>query len=69
MLTEILKVDPSFDKEAFLRQCNDEIIPNLLEAMMRGDLEVLRDWCYDGPFSVLSSPIKQTAGTHIPLSL
>ncbi|GAU97363.1 hypothetical protein RvY_08676 [Ramazzottius varieornatus] len=61
VLTEILKVDPSFDKEAFLRQCHAEIIPNLLEAMMRGDLEVLRDWCYDGPFSVLSTPIKQTA--------
>ncbi|OQV15373.1 Mitochondrial import inner membrane translocase subunit TIM44 [Hypsibius exemplaris] len=61
VLTEILKIDPTFDKEDFLRQCHDEIIPNLLEAMTKGDLEILRDWCYDGPFSVLSTPIKQAA--------
>lgn len=62
VLTEISKIDPSFDKEVFLRQCHDEFIPNLLEAMMHGDLDILRDWCYDGPFNVLSTPIKQAAG-------
>jgi hypothetical protein len=31
VLTEILKVDPSFDKDVFLKQCEFDIIPNVLE--------------------------------------
>ncbi|GBM64398.1 Mitochondrial import inner membrane translocase subunit TIM44 [Araneus ventricosus] len=59
VLTEIVKMDPTFDKEQFLRECELEIIPNILEAMIRGELEILKDWCYEGAFNVLSAPIKQ----------
>ncbi|KAH9383137.1 hypothetical protein HPB48_023872 [Haemaphysalis longicornis] len=52
-------MDPNFDKNEFLRQCEEDIIPNLLEAMVRGDLEILRDWCHDAPYNVLSTPISQ----------
>lgn len=31
VLTEILKVDPSFDKDSFLKLCERDIIPNILE--------------------------------------
>lgn len=31
VLTEILKADPSFDKDSFLKQCERDIIPNILE--------------------------------------
>ncbi|NWR25125.1 TIM44 translocase, partial [Emberiza fucata] len=31
VLTEILRVDPSFDKDRFLKQCERDIIPNVLE--------------------------------------
>uniref|UniRef100_A0A674E6E8 Mitochondrial import inner membrane translocase subunit TIM44 n=1 Tax=Salmo trutta TaxID=8032 RepID=A0A674E6E8_SALTR len=31
VLTEILKADPSFDKDSFLKQCEKDIIPNILE--------------------------------------
>lgn len=31
VLTEILKVDPSFDKDSFLKQCERDFIPNILE--------------------------------------
>lgn len=31
VLTEILKVDPSFDKDTFLKLCERDIIPNILE--------------------------------------
>lgn len=43
-LTEICKIDNSFDTKRFLKQCETDIIPNILEAMTRGDLEVLKDW-------------------------
>ncbi|KAG7214599.1 hypothetical protein INR49_010491 [Caranx melampygus] len=47
VLTEIVKADPTFDKDSFLKQCEKDIIPNILEAMIRGELEVLKDWCYE----------------------
>lgn len=59
VLTEILKVDPSFDKDSFLKQCELDIIPNILEAMIRGELEILKDWCYEATYSQLAHPIQQ----------
>lgn len=47
VLTEICKMDPQFDKELFIRDCRDDIIPNVLEAIVRGDLEILESWCYE----------------------
>ena len=43
-LTEIVKMDPTFEKEQFLKDCEKDIIPNILEAITRGDLEILEDW-------------------------
>ncbi len=59
VLTEIVKADPGFCKEQFLKDCERDLIPNILEAMVRGDLEVLEDWCYEAPFNVLATPIRQ----------
>ncbi|KAJ1365679.1 putative mitochondrial import inner membrane translocase subunit tin-44 [Parelaphostrongylus tenuis] len=59
VLTEIAKIDPSFDKGEWLRFCEKKVIPNVLEAFIRGDLEVLQDWCYERAFVALSSVIKE----------
>ncbi|XP_063771229.1 mitochondrial import inner membrane translocase subunit TIM44 isoform X2 [Pseudophryne corroboree] len=59
VLTEIVKVDPSFDKDSFLKICEKDIIPNILEAIIRGDLDVLKDWCYEATYSQLAHPIQQ----------
>ncbi|KAJ8274127.1 hypothetical protein COCON_G00087520 [Conger conger] len=59
VLTEIVKADPNFDKDSFLKQCERDIIPNVLEAMVRGELEVLKDWCYEATYSQLAHPIQQ----------
>ncbi|KAM5306542.1 mitochondrial import inner membrane translocase subunit TIM44 isoform 2-T2 [Glossophaga mutica] len=59
VLTEILRVDPAFDKERFLQQCESDIIPNVLEAMISGELDILRDWCYEATYSQLAHPIQQ----------
>lgn len=58
-LTEICKVDPNFTAQKFLDDCSNDIIPNILEAMVRGDLDILKDWCYEGVFNILATPIKQ----------
>jgi len=59
VLTEIVKMDPNFDKEQFLKDCEIDFIPNILEAMTRGDLEILEDWCYEAPFNILATPVRQ----------
>ncbi|XP_006970208.2 mitochondrial import inner membrane translocase subunit TIM44 [Peromyscus maniculatus bairdii] len=59
VLTEILRVDPTFDKDRFLRQCESDIIPNILEAMISGELDILKDWCYEATYSQLAHPIQQ----------
>lgn len=66
-LTEICKIDPNFTATKFLEDCANDIIPNILEAMVRGDLEILKDWCYEGVFNILAAPIKQckTLGYHL----
>ena len=46
-LAEIYKIDPSFTREDFMKQCQFEIIPTVLEAFLRGDSGVLKDWCYE----------------------
>lgn len=42
VLTEILRVDPGFDKERFLQQCENDIIPNILEVGAQPRRPVLR---------------------------
>ena len=46
-LAEIRKVDPTFCSQDFLKQCQYDIIPPVLEAYMQGMEDVLRDWCHE----------------------
>ncbi|GMR53553.1 hypothetical protein PMAYCL1PPCAC_23748, partial [Pristionchus mayeri] len=59
VLTEIAKIDSNFDKTEWLRFCEKEVIPNILEAFIRGDMEVLDDWCYERAFIALSAVVKE----------
>lgn len=58
-LTEICKVDPNFEEKQFLRDCENDIIPNVLEAMVRGELEILKDWCFESTYNIIATPIAQ----------
>ncbi|XP_059616548.1 mitochondrial import inner membrane translocase subunit TIM44 isoform X2 [Phlebotomus argentipes] len=58
-LTEICKIDPNFEQKQFLRDCETDIIPNILEAMVRGNLDILKDWCFESTFNVIATPISQ----------
>ncbi|GAB0098333.1 Mitochondrial import inner membrane translocase subunit TIM44 [Sergentomyia squamirostris] len=58
-LTEICKIDPNFEQKQFLRDCETDIIPNILEAMVRGNMEILKDWCFESTFNVIATPINQ----------
>ncbi|XP_013097677.1 mitochondrial import inner membrane translocase subunit TIM44 [Stomoxys calcitrans] len=66
-LTELCKIDPNFDEKHFLKDCETDIIPNILEAMVRGDLEILKDWCFESTYNIISTPISQAikAGLYL----
>lgn len=59
VLTEIVKMDPSFEKFSFIRELEHDIIPNILEAMVRGNLEIIEDWCHEAAYNIISTPIKK----------
>ena len=46
-LAEIHKIDPSFDKEVFISECKNDIIPTILEAFLQGKVDILKDWCHE----------------------
>ncbi|XP_014088209.1 mitochondrial import inner membrane translocase subunit TIM44 [Bactrocera oleae] len=58
-LTELCKIDPNFDQKQFLRDCETDIIPNILEAMVKGNLEILKDWCFESTYNIIATPINQ----------
>lgn len=47
VLAEIFKIDSKFTKEEFVKQCQFEIIPTVLEAYLGGNTHVLEDWCHE----------------------
>uniref|UniRef100_A0A182J519 Mitochondrial import inner membrane translocase subunit TIM44 n=1 Tax=Anopheles atroparvus TaxID=41427 RepID=A0A182J519_ANOAO len=58
-LTALCKMDPSFDQKQFLCDCENDIIPNVLESIVRGELDVLRDWCFESTYNIFAAPIEQ----------
>ncbi|OAF66592.1 Mitochondrial import inner membrane translocase subunit TIM44 [Intoshia linei] len=59
VVNEIFQRDSNFTKEKFISQCRNIIIPNVLEALLHGNLEVLNDWCHEGIYTRLAYPIKE----------
>ncbi|XP_062516311.1 mitochondrial import inner membrane translocase subunit TIM44-like [Corticium candelabrum] len=56
---EIAKVDSSFNKEKFIALCELWIIPTVLEGFLKGNLDILRDWCHEAAYGVLSTLLEQ----------
>lgn len=71
--TQVIKaiqaVDPSFNSEQFMRDAAEYYIPDVLEATLKGDLELLREWCSEQLYAQLSAVLhaKTTLG-HIDSS-
>lgn len=59
VLTEICKVDPSFNINEFIIDCEKFIIPNILESLCQDQPDILSDWCHEAVFNVLYSPYKE----------
>ena len=46
VLTEIIKMDPNFDKEQFILDCKHDIIPNVLEVSTNLYFNQSQYWVY-----------------------
>lgn len=59
VLTDISKVDPNFDMNEFVIECEKFIIPTILESLCQDREDILADWCHEAVFNVLYNPYKE----------
>ncbi|CAG8960306.1 hypothetical protein HYFRA_00012380 [Hymenoscyphus fraxineus] len=64
VIKKFREMDPSFQMEPFLREMREYILPEVLDAYVKGDIETLRLWLSAAQFSVYEALSKQytTAG-------
>ncbi|KAF2722824.1 Tim44-domain-containing protein [Polychaeton citri CBS 116435] len=64
VIKKFREMDPSFQLEPFLNEMRQYILPEVLEAYVKGDVEVLKLWLSAAQFQVYSALMKQytTAG-------
>ncbi|KAJ2335233.1 protein translocase subunit [Coemansia sp. RSA 2681] len=48
-------IDPGFSLEAFIRECREFIIPEILDAYLHSDAETLKTWCSEASYNVLTA--------------
>ncbi|PGH27385.1 hypothetical protein AJ80_00863 [Polytolypa hystricis UAMH7299] len=64
VIKKFREIDPSFQIEPFLRELREYILPEVLDAYVKGDVETLKLWLSDAQFHVYAALAKQytTAG-------
>lgn len=64
VIKKIREMDPSFQMEPFLREMREYILPEVLDAYVKGDTETLKQWLSAAQFQVYDALSKQytTAG-------
>jgi import inner membrane translocase subunit TIM44 len=59
VIKKFREMDPSFQLEPFLREMREYILPEVLDAYVKGDIETLRQWLSAAQFSVYEALSKQ----------
>ncbi|KAL2015486.1 hypothetical protein VTK56DRAFT_5375 [Thermocarpiscus australiensis] len=59
VIKKLRTMDPSFQLEPFLRELREYILPEVLDAYVKGDVETLRLWLSEAQFSVYEALTKQ----------
>lgn len=64
VIKKFREMDPTFQMEPFLREMREYILPEVLDAYVKGDIETLRLWLSAAQFQVYEALTKQytTAG-------
>ncbi|OBZ86359.1 Mitochondrial import inner membrane translocase subunit tim44 [Choanephora cucurbitarum] len=51
-------IDPTFNMDKFMEDARKFIIPELMEAYLKGDVETLKLWCSEATYNVLTAVIQ-----------
>lgn len=64
VIKKFREIDPNFQMEPFLREMRDYMLPEVLDAYVKGDVETLKLWLSDAQYSVYAALAQQytTAG-------
>ncbi|KAF2202953.1 TIM44 subunit of mitochondria import inner membrane translocase [Delitschia confertaspora ATCC 74209] len=64
VIKKFREMDPNFQLEAFLTEMREYILPEVLDAYVKGDVEVLKQWLSAAQYSVYAALMQQytTAG-------
>lgn len=54
-LREIAQRDPNFNLEKFMKDAHEHLIPEILDALLCGDLPTLRLWSSEATFNMLKA--------------
>ncbi|MCJ1312974.1 protein translocase subunit [Agyrium rufum] len=67
VIKKFREMDPTFQLEPFLREMREYILPEVLDAYVKGDIETLKQWLSAAQFSVYSALQQQwtTAGLKV----
>ena len=59
VIKKVRQMDPSFKLESFLQELREYILPEVLDAYVKGDIETLKLWLSEAQFSVYEALTKQ----------
>lgn len=59
VIKKLRSMDPSFQIEPFLRELREYILPEVLDAYVKGDVETLKLWLSEAQYSVYEALTKQ----------
>lgn len=59
VIRKFREIDPGFQLEPFLREMREYILPEVLDAYVKGDIETLRQWLSAAQFQVYSALSEQ----------
>lgn len=59
VIKKFREIDPNFQMEPFLRDMREYILPEVLDAYVKGDVEVLKQWLSAAQFQVYSALMEQ----------
>jgi import inner membrane translocase subunit TIM44 len=59
VIKKLRSMDPAFQIEPFLKELREYILPEVLDAYVKGDLETLKLWLSEAQFSVYEALTKQ----------
>lgn len=59
VIKKFREMDPNFQLEPFLRDMREYVLPEVLDAYVKGDVEVLKQWLSAAQFQVYSALMEQ----------